>query len=89
MRSSWSLAAILIILLTITSIAIVASRLFTLEAHRAYKREERRMDKLQEEEHTLRIEWISRTDLNTIENRARTELGMYPPKPEQWRIVSP
>ena len=84
MRHEWLLSIVLTVLLVITSAAMVASRVWILDTHREMEKMEQEKQKLLDEEHILQVEWVSRTDLNTIERRSRQELGMQPPEKHQW-----
>ncbi len=83
-RHEWLLSVILAVILVMTSGALVASRVWILEAHRDLERMEQSRQRMLDEEHALQVEWVSRTDLNTIERRARQDLGMHPPEKHQW-----
>ncbi|MBF0188236.1 MAG: cell division protein FtsL [Magnetococcales bacterium] len=85
----WIIPAILAVILAATAVVTVTSRNALLSAHRDLQTLEKRYRTLKEKEQTLRVEWVSRTDLNTIERRARSELGMLPPRTDQWRVVTP
>ncbi|MBF0369900.1 MAG: cell division protein FtsL [Magnetococcales bacterium] len=89
MKPDWLLPALLALLLVITSAVTVTSRMWMLEVHRDLRREEKKFAHLQDKEQELRVELVSRTDMNTIERRARKELGMRPPRPDQWLVVKP
>ncbi|MBF0426129.1 MAG: cell division protein FtsL [Magnetococcales bacterium] len=86
MRSHWLLSALLVALLVVTAAATVASRNWMLAAHRALDAAQRERLRLLDEEQALQVEWVYRTGLNTVERRARKELGMEPPRPDQWRV---
>ncbi|MEO5346027.1 MAG: cell division protein FtsL [Magnetococcus sp. YQC-9] len=85
MRSPWLLHTLLTILLVITAAITIASRMWMLEAHRELEGLHKKRVQLQDQEQALRIEWVARTDLNTIERRAKKDLGMRPMRPDQWR----
>ncbi|MBF0612328.1 MAG: cell division protein FtsL [Magnetococcales bacterium] len=83
------LIAILVALLAATSAGIVSSRTWMQKSHREFKKAEVTLQQLAEKEEALKIEWINRSDLNQVELRARQELGMRPPRADQWRLESP
>ncbi|MEO5334519.1 MAG: cell division protein FtsL [Magnetococcus sp. YQC-5] len=85
MKTPWLLHTLLTILLVITAAVTVASRMWMLEAHRELERNIKKRVQLQNQEQALQVEWVARTDLNTIERRAKKELGMRPMRPDQWR----
>lgn len=89
MRPGWPLLAFLIILLVLTSAITISSRVWMLESHRELSQVEKQYNALLDKENALQIELISRTDMNTIERRARQELGMQPLWPTQWRVLKP
>ncbi|MBF0191653.1 MAG: cell division protein FtsL [Magnetococcales bacterium] len=84
MKSPWLLHTLLTILLVITAAVTVASRMWMLEAHRELERQAKKRIVLLDQEQALRVEWVARTDLNTIERRAKKDLGMRPMRPDQW-----
>lgn len=84
MKSSWLLHSLLTILLVVTAAVTVASRMWMLEAHRELENDIKKRSKMLEQEQALRVEWVTRTDLNTIERRAKKDLGMRPMRPDQW-----
>ncbi|MBF0175288.1 MAG: cell division protein FtsL [Magnetococcales bacterium] len=86
MRPYWLLSLVLIALLVVTAAATVASRSWMLTAHRALEAAQKERLQLLDEEQALQVEWVYRTGLNTIERRARKELGMEPPRSDQWRV---
>ncbi len=85
MKTNWLLQTLLAVLLIITASITVASRMWMLEAHRELENNINMQIQLLDQEQALRVEWVARTDLNTIERRAKTELGMRPMRPDQWR----
>lgn len=85
MKSPWLLHILLTILLVITAAVTIASRMWMLEAHRELERNIKKRVQLQNQEQALQVEWVARTDLNSIERRAKKELGMRPMRPDQWR----
>ncbi|MBF0340659.1 MAG: cell division protein FtsL [Magnetococcales bacterium] len=85
MRSPWLLHTLLTILLVITAAITVASRMWMLDAHRELETQSRKRLQFLDQEQALRVEWVARTDLNTIERRAKKDLGMRPMRPDQWR----
>ncbi len=89
MRLGWPLIAFLTILLVLTAAITVSSRVWMLESHRELSRAEKEYSELLDKENALKIELIARTDMNTIERRARQELGMQPLWPTQWRVMKP
>ena len=89
MRLGWPLLAFLVILLVLTAAITISSRVWMLESHRELSLTEKQYNELLDKEHALQIELISRTDMNTIERRARQELGMQPLWPTQWRVLKP
>ncbi|MBF0273254.1 MAG: cell division protein FtsL [Magnetococcales bacterium] len=84
MKSPWLLHTLLTILLVITAAVTVASRMWMLEAHRELERQAKKRIVLLDQEQALQVEWVARTDLNTIERRAKKDLGMHPMRPDQW-----
>lgn len=89
MKPGWLLITVLLVFLTATTIGTVASTQWVQESHRHLKEAESRLYHLLEQEQALKVEWVARTDLNTVEQRARTELGMVAPRSEQWQVVAP
>ena len=89
MRPNWYLLAILTILLVLTAAMTVSSRMWMLSSHRELSMEKQKYAMLLDEEHALQVELVSRTDMNTIERRARQELGMQPLRYNQWRVLKP
>ncbi len=89
MRTQALVVTLLLVLLAGTAVAIVTSRHKMLDAHRLLLKSDATYQKLLDEERTLKVELVSRTDLNSVEQRARQELGMVPPRPDQWRIIMP
>ena len=89
MRPGWHLLAFLVILLVLTAAITISSRVWMLESHRELSLTEKKYNELLDKEHALQIELIARTDVNTIERRARQELGMQPLWPTQWRVLKP
>ncbi|WP_130469841.1 cell division protein FtsL [Candidatus Magnetaquicoccus inordinatus] len=89
MRFGWPMIALLTILLVLTAAITVSSRVWMLESHRELAQAEKEYNELLDKEHALKIELIARTDINTIERRARQELSMQPMWPTQWRVVKP
>ena len=89
MRPGWPLITFLTILLVLTAAITVSSRVWMLESHRELSQAEKEYNELLDKEHALQIELLSRTDINTIERRARQELGMQPLWPTQWRMLKP
>lgn len=89
MRPGWPLIAFLTILLVLTSAITISSRVWMLESHREFSQVQKQYNALLDKENALQIELISRTDMNTIEHRARQELGMQPLWPTQWRVLKP
>ena len=89
MKPGWHLIALLTILLVLTAALTVTSRMWMLSIHRDLSHERKKHSKLLDEEDALQVELISRTDMNTIERRARQELGMQPIQHDQWRILPP
>lgn len=89
MKSVWSILAMMSALLVLTAAITVASRMWMLETHRELRQEEDRQVQLLDQEHALQVEWVSRTDMNTVERRARKELGMVPLRADQWRKLEP
>ncbi|MBF0622119.1 MAG: cell division protein FtsL [Magnetococcales bacterium] len=85
----WILPTLLSFLLVISAVAVINSRLWLQETHRELQAAHKELNHLRDEEQALRIEWVSRTDLNAIERRARDTLGMTAPKPDQWQVVTP
>jgi cell division protein FtsL len=81
------LPAMLLIVLGVTAMATIGSRLLLLESHRTLEQLEQERRRLLDHEQALQLEWVSRTDLNVVERRARQELGMRTPLPEQWHLV--
>ncbi|MBF0401265.1 MAG: cell division protein FtsL [Magnetococcales bacterium] len=77
------------VLLVLTAAITISSRVWMLESHRELTQEQKRYNELLDKENALQIELISRTDMNTIERRARQELGMQPLWPTQWRVLKP
>ncbi|MBF0626063.1 MAG: cell division protein FtsL [Magnetococcales bacterium] len=80
------LSMILAGLLVATAALIVSSRVWMQEAHRELERAQKERLRLLDQEQALQVEWAYRTGLNTVERRARQELGMDSPRPDQWRI---
>ncbi|MBF0213103.1 MAG: cell division protein FtsL, partial [Magnetococcales bacterium] len=78
MKSPWLLHTLLTILLVITAAVTIASRMWMLEAHRELERNVKKRIQLLDQEQALRVEWVARSDLNTIERRAKKDLGMRP-----------
>ena len=89
MKPSWQLLVILTVLLVLTSAIMVSSRMWMLSSHRNLSRAQQQYSTRLDEEHALQVELVSRTDMNTIERRARQELGMVPLRHNQWRILHP
>ncbi len=87
MKSHWFLVAVLAALLVLTAAITVASRMWMLETHREWRQALKKQSQLLDQEHALQVEWVSRTDMNTIERRARMELGMMPLRADQWRMI--
>ncbi|GAB0058281.1 hypothetical protein SIID45300_02628 [Candidatus Magnetaquicoccaceae bacterium FCR-1] len=85
MKSPWLLHTLLAILLVITAAITIASRMWMQEAHRELEGHLKKRVHLLDQEQALRVEWVARTDLNTIERRAKKDLGMRPMRPDQWR----
>lgn len=85
MKSPWLLHTLLAILLVITAAITIASRMWMQEAHRELESHLKKRVHLLDQEQALRVEWVARTDLNTIERRAKKDLGMRPMRPDQWR----
>ncbi|MBF0164576.1 MAG: cell division protein FtsL [Magnetococcales bacterium] len=85
MKSPWILHTLLTILLVITAAITIASRMWMQEAHRELENHLKKRVQLLDQEQALRVEWVARTDLNTIERRAKKDLGMRPMRPDQWR----
>ncbi|MBF0158363.1 MAG: cell division protein FtsL [Magnetococcales bacterium] len=83
MKHEWLLSIALAVMLVMSASALVASRVWILETHRDMEKTEQERQRLLDEEHALQVEWVSRTDLNTMERRAR-DLGMQPPEKNQW-----
>lgn len=83
----WIEMVVLVVLLAVTSASIVASSFWLLESHRDLKEMEQKRMELMEEERALAVEWVFRTDLNNVERRARQELGMKPPRADQWWVL--
>ncbi|OSM07067.1 cell division protein FtsL [Magnetofaba australis] len=88
MNKSWLVYTALAIVLLATGVAIVTSRNGMQASHRHLREAEQTYLRLVDEEHALQVEWVYRTDLNSVERRAR-KLGMGPPLPEQWRVMEP
>ncbi|NGZ06578.1 MAG: hypothetical protein G8237_09495 [Magnetococcales bacterium] len=84
MKSPWLLHTVLTILLVITAAITIASRMWMLDAHRELEKQAKKRIQLLDQEQALRVEWVVRTDLNTIERRAKKDLGMRPMRPDQW-----
>ncbi len=63
--------------------------MWMLGIHRDLRQERNKYNQLLDEEHALQVELVSRTDMNTIERRARQELGMQPLRYDQWRMFQP
>lgn len=89
MRLGWPLLVLLTVLLVVTSAITVSSRMWMLGIHRDLSQERNKYNQLLDEEHALQVELVSRTDMNTIERRARQELGMQPLRYDQWRMFQP
>lgn len=89
MKRPWLIPILLTACLVVTALATVDSRSRLLESHRGLKAEERQLARLLEKERALKVELASRSDLNTLERRAVEELGMRPPRPDQWVEVKP
>lgn len=89
MKSSWLLTGLLLILLAVTAVSIVASRLWITDSHRQLKDAEKQQFQLLEQEQALQLEWVARIDLNTVEQRAKNELGMIAPRSDQWQVMAP
>ncbi|HIJ84765.1 MAG: hypothetical protein HW380_3620 [Magnetococcales bacterium] len=77
----------LVLLLVLTAAITVTSRTWMLESHRNLRNEEKKLLQLLDKEQALKLELVTRTDLNTIERRAREELGMQPMRHDQWLLV--
>ncbi|MBF0136416.1 MAG: cell division protein FtsL [Magnetococcus sp. DMHC-1] len=86
MKPFWLLSVFLAVLLAVSAAATVASRNLMLAAHRTLDAAQKERLRLLDEEQALQVEWVYRTGLNTVERRARQELGMEPPRPDQWRV---
>ncbi|MBF0181774.1 MAG: cell division protein FtsL [Magnetococcales bacterium] len=84
MKSPWLLHTLLTILLVMTAAVTITSRMWMLDAHRELERLVKKRTELLDQEEALRLEWVARTDLNTIERRAKKDLGMRPMRPDQW-----
>lgn len=84
MKSPWLLHTLLTILLVITAAITIASRMWMLDAHRELEKQIKKRVQLLDQEQALRVEWVVRSDLNTIERRAKKDLGMRPMRPDQW-----
>lgn len=89
MRPSWPLLAILTVLLVLASAITVSSRVWMLSTHRDLAQERRKYSDRLDQEHALQVELASRSDMNTIERRARQALGMRSLHPDQWRVLPP
>lgn len=89
MKLDWRLLALLTTLLVVTAALTVSSRSWMLSSHRDLTEIKKRYNERLEEEHALQVELVTRTDMNTIERRARQELGMQPLKHDQWRMFQP
>ncbi|MBF0286112.1 MAG: cell division protein FtsL [Magnetococcales bacterium] len=89
MNGHWLLPTVLAIVLAASAAATITSRLWMQESHRELKKAEKKLQELNDKELELRLEWVARTDLNTMERRAKTELGMDRPRYDQWSIVPP
>lgn len=89
MTPRWHLMALLILLLVLSAALTVSSRMWMLNSHRDLSREKQKYGDLLDEEHALQVELVSRTDMNTIERRARQELGMVSLRHNQWQILKP
>ncbi|MBF0422582.1 MAG: cell division protein FtsL [Magnetococcales bacterium] len=88
MRPDTFIPAFLILLLVLTAAIIVTSRTWMLESHRELSNEEDVYLQNLDRERALKLELVTRTDLNTIERRAREELGMQPMRQDQWLPLS-
>nr|CRH06756.1 conserved exported protein of unknown function [Candidatus Magnetococcus massalia] len=87
--NSWMVISLLALVLLLTGAAIVASRNAMQDAHRELRKSEMNYLHLLNEESALQVEWVYRTNLNIVERRAREELNMRPPRPDQWRVIKP
>ncbi|MBF0147887.1 MAG: cell division protein FtsL [Magnetococcales bacterium] len=74
----------LVLLLVLTAAITVTSRTWMLESHRELRNEEKLLLQHLDKERELKLELVTRTDLNTVERRAREELGMKPLRHDQW-----
>lgn len=88
MKPGWPLLVLMAVLLVLTAALTVASRMWMLETHRELRHAEKEHAHLLDQEHALQVEWVSRTEMNTIERRAR-KLGMKPLRPDQWHLLKP
>lgn len=84
MKPNTFLPPFLILLLVLTAAIIVTSRTWMLESHRELRNEEDLYLQHLDREQALKLELVTRTDLNAIERRAREELGMQPLRHDQW-----
>ena len=89
MKLGWHILVFLTLLLVLTSAITVSSRMWMLGIHRDLSEERNKYNQLLDEEHALQVELVTRTDMNTIERRARQELGMQPIRYDQWRMFRP
>ncbi|MEO5368429.1 MAG: cell division protein FtsL [Magnetococcus sp. WYHC-3] len=87
MRTGWMVSMLLVVVLAVSASSTVASRLWMQESHRKLSETEKEYRLLLVEEEALQVEWVFRTDLNSLENRARQELGMVTPTPDQWQVI--
>ncbi|MBF0140333.1 MAG: cell division protein FtsL [Magnetococcales bacterium] len=84
MKPNTFIPAFLILLLVLTAAIIVTSRTWMLASHRELRNEEELYLQHLDREQALKLELVTRTDLNAIERRAREELGMQPLRHDQW-----
>lgn len=89
MRPNGYILIFLMVLLVLMAAITISSRMWMLTTHRQLVREKQKYRTLLDEEHALQVELVSRTDVNTIERRARQELGMQPLRYDQWRVLRP